>query len=139
METILDPIYYYVPIIIMLGLAFALTLVMFVLTYLLGPKSKETLERFRSPYESGIQTSGMNRSQRYPVKLALLAVLFVLFDVEIVFFYPWAATYQNYRVSNNLPATENGLIFWLIEMILFFVILLVGYLYVINKGVFEWD
>lgn len=135
----MDPLFYYVPIIVMIGLTVALTAVMFVLTYILGPKSKETLERFRAPYESGIQTSGMSTKQRYPIKFALLAILFVIFDVEIIFFYPWAATYNNYRASNLLPATEQALGFWLVEMLVFFAILLVGYLYVVNKGVFEWD
>ena len=79
-----------------------------------------------SPYECGIEPVGDAR-QRFPVKFYLVAVLFILFDIEAVFLYPWAVTFR-----------QLGL-YGLIEMALFIVILFVGYLYLLKKRALEWE
>ena len=80
-------------------------------------------------YECGVPTIGDARG-RFSVKFYLVAILFLLFDVEGVFFYPWAVVYKKYL-------TFNGFI--LLEMFFFVTILLVGYIYVLKKGALDWD
>lgn len=68
--------------------------------------------------------------QRFSVRFYLVAILFLLFDVEALFFYPWAVVYKKYLSINA---------FILLEMAVFVAILLVGYFYVLGKGALEWD
>jgi NADH-quinone oxidoreductase subunit A len=79
-----------------------------------------------SAYECGVEPVG-NARARFNVKFYLVAVLFILFDIEAVFLYPWAVTFR-----------QLGL-FGLVEMLLFILVLLVGYLYLIQKRALEWD
>jgi NADH-quinone oxidoreductase subunit A len=79
-----------------------------------------------TPYESGNPPIGDSR-HRFSVKFYIIAMLFVVFDVEAVFLYPWAVAYD-----------KLGL-FGLVEMMLFIFILLIGYVYVWKKGAFEWE
>jgi NADH-quinone oxidoreductase subunit A len=79
-----------------------------------------------SPYECGAEPLGDAR-QRFSVKFYLVAVLFILFDIEAVFLYPWAVSF---RALGWLG---------LVEMILFIAILFVGYVYVLKKGALEWE
>lgn len=92
--------------------------------YLVRPKQPYA-EKLH-PYESGILPETDARRQ-FPFRYYLIAMLFVLFDIEIVFLYPWAVSF------NHLG------IFALIEMILFLLILFVGYFYAWKKGALEWD
>jgi len=91
---------------------------------LFGPKKES--EAKSMPYESGITPYGEG-TRRMPVRFYLVAVLFILFDIEVVFFLPWAVTFR-----------QLGW-FGLIEMIVFIVILLVGYVYAWKKGALEWE
>jgi NADH-quinone oxidoreductase subunit A len=79
-----------------------------------------------APYESGMPVLGDAR-ERFSVKFYLVAVLFILFDIEAVFLYPWAVAFR-----------QLGL-YGLIEMVLFIVILFVGYVYLLKKRALEWD
>ena len=79
-----------------------------------------------APYECGVEPVGDAR-MRFRIKFYLVAVLFILFDIEVVFLYPWAVAFR-----------QLGL-FGLIEMGLFLFILLIGYLYLLNKRALEWD
>ncbi len=79
-----------------------------------------------APYECGLEPVG-NARQRIEVKFYLVAVLFILFDIEAVFMYPWAVAFH-----------QLGL-YGLIEMALFIVILLVGYLYLLKKKALDWN
>jgi NADH-quinone oxidoreductase subunit A len=79
-----------------------------------------------SPYECGVEPVGTARN-RFPIKFYLVAVLFILFDIEAVFLYPWAVAFR-----------QIGL-YGLIEMALFILILLVGYLYLLQKRALEWE
>ncbi|MEA2476154.1 MAG: NADH-quinone oxidoreductase subunit [Actinomycetota bacterium] len=78
------------------------------------------------PYECGIVPEGDIEGERFPVKFYLVAMLFILFDIETVFLYPWAVIYDELRV------------FGLIEMGTFFALLLAAYVYVWKRGGLEW-
>jgi NADH-quinone oxidoreductase subunit A len=91
---------------------------------LFGPKKNTAAKAM--PYESGMNPYGEG-TRRMPVRFYLIAVLFILFDIEVVFFLPWAITFR-----------QLGL-FGLIEMVIFILILLVGYVYAWKKGALEWE
>ncbi len=78
------------------------------------------------PYESGIIPEERDERERFPVKFYLVAMLFIIFDIETVFLYPWAVAYDQLQV------------FGLIEMLAFMVILFAAYAYVWKKGGLEW-
>lgn len=94
------------------------------LSYLVGAKRRNggAVE----PYECGMKPLGSAR-QRIPIRFYLIAMLFILFDIEVVFLYPWAIVYD-----------RLGL-FGLIEMVIFIAILVVGYVYIWRKGALEWE
>ena len=114
----------YVAIGLMVFLATAVALIAIGLGTIFGPK-KETAAK-SMPYESGMNPYGEG-TRRMPVRFYLVAVLFILFDIEVVFFLPWAITFR-----------QLGL-FGLVEMIIFIAILLVGYVYAWKKGALEWE
>ena len=100
-----------------------------ILGVLFGPNRPS--EKKTMPYESGMNPIGPG-SRRIPVRFYLIAVLFILFDIEVVFFIPWALVFNQF--------VKNGQGFFLLgEMIVFVVILLVGYLYAWKKGALEWE
>lgn len=106
---------------------FVATLIAFIaigLGELFGPKKKSAAKDI--PYESGMNPYGEG-TRRMPVRFYLIAVLFILFDIEVVFFLPWAIAFR-----------QLGL-FGLIEMVVFIVILLIGYVYAWKKGALEWE
>jgi NADH-quinone oxidoreductase subunit A len=72
----------------------------------------------------------MVRKQRVSVRFYLVAILFLLFDVETVFFYPWAVVYKKFLAAGP---------FILLEMLIFIAVLFVGYVYVLRKGALEWE
>ncbi len=114
----------YVPVLIMFALAAATAGGMLVATTLIGPKKKfaEKLEVFECG-ESPIVSS----KQRFSVKFYLVALFFVIFDIEAVFVYPWAVLFK-----------DLGL-FGFIEMMIFIGILAIGLIYVWMRGALEWD
>jgi NADH-quinone oxidoreductase subunit A len=86
-------------------------------------------KRKDTPFECGVPPVG-NARHRFSVRFYLVAILFLLFDVEAIFFYPWAVVYKKYLSINS---------FILIEMAFFAAILVVGYIYVLRKGALEWE
>lgn len=85
------------------------------------------------PYECGKDPVGDAR-QRFSVKFYLIAMLFILFDIEVIFLVPWAVVFK------TLSSPEFGLANLIyVEMMIFIVLLLVGYIYVIKKGAFDWN
>jgi NADH-quinone oxidoreductase subunit A len=114
----------YIPIAILFILAAAVAALLIGIGVIFGPRRKSF--RKQSPYESGMMPIGPG-TRRMNVRYYLVAVLFILFDVEIIFFYPWAV---NFRALG---------MFGFVEMLIFVGILLVGYVYVWKKGAFEWD
>ena len=113
----------YVAIGLMIVLSTLVALIAIGLGYLFGPKKESAVKSM--PYESGMNPFGEG-TRRMPVRFYLIAVLFILFDIEVVFFLPWAITFR-----------QLGL-FGLIEMVIFIAILLVGYVYAWKKGALEW-
>jgi NADH-quinone oxidoreductase subunit A len=91
---------------------------------LFGPRRASAKKAM--PYESGMNPIGAG-TRRMPVRFYLIAVLFILFDIETIFFLPWAVVYRKLGM------------FGLVEMLLFIAILLVGYFYAWKKGALEWE
>lgn len=119
----------YLAIAVLIVLATAVALIAIGLGGLFGPRKKS--EHKSMPYESGMTPYGPG-TRRMPVRFYLIAVLFILFDIEVVFFLPWAIVFREY--------VENGFGFFILaEMIVFIVILLVGYVYAWKKGALEWE
>ena len=117
----------YIPVLVM-GLAAVVLVAVFVgLSWVLGPK-RPTPQKL-APYECGVTPIGSAR-ERFPIKFYLIAMLFIVFDIETVFLYPWAAMYRH---------SGGMMLFNLLEMLVFVAILLVGYVYVWRRGAFEWD
>ncbi len=114
----------YIPIAILLVVSTLLAVLIVALGHLFGPR--RPTPRKAMPYESGMRPIGPGR-RRMPVRFYLIAVLFILFDIEVIFFLPWAVVFR-----------QLGL-FGLVEMFIFIVILLVGYVYAWKKGALEWE
>lgn len=113
----------YVPVLLFVVVASLFPVVTLVLARVLRPSS---LDREKlAPYECGVETTGEPR-QRYSIRYYVVAVLFVVFDVETVFLFPWAVKYR-----------ALGL-FGFVEMVIFLGILVIGYLYAWRKGALEW-
>ncbi|PHX97955.1 MAG: NADH-quinone oxidoreductase subunit A [Gemmatimonadetes bacterium] len=104
-------------------------------------RSRPTPEK-QTPYESGITPLGDAR-ERFSVKFYMVAMLFIVFDIETVFMIPWGAYYRQLSCAVPLVAgacpTGQLSFFGLAEMVVFMVILLVGYVYVWKKGALQWD
>ena len=124
-------LFQYVAIAILLVLTTAVAVIAITLGTLFGPK-RET-KRKSMPYESGMVPIGKGTRQM-PVRYYLTAVLFILFDIEVIFFLPWAVSFKNF-----IDKGGNWGAFIFVEMLVFIVILLVGYVYAWKKGAFEWE
>lgn len=118
----------YIPLLVMLIIATVIGLVMATLSYVLGPHKSNVYKE--SGYECGMTPVGSAR-ERFPIKFYLIAMLFIVFDIETVFLYPWAVTFR------TLPHALK--IFELSEMAIFVGILFVGYFYILGKGALDWD
>ena len=118
----------YLPVLILLGVAVAFASGNLIFSKLIG-KRAHTDEVKDTPYECGMLPEGAG-STRMSVKFYLIAMLFILFDIEVVFLYPWAVVYK------EMLAESGGLI--LACMMSFLGILLVGYVYAIKKQAFDW-
>ncbi len=114
----------YLPILVMVVVVVAFAAIALTISAMTGPRKPNPSKL--SPYESGMPPFGSAR-RRISIKYYLTAVLFILFDIEIIFFYPWAVLFRQLQL------------FGLIEMAIFVIVLLVGYVYIWRKGGFEWD
>ncbi len=114
----------YLPLLILVVLAAGLAVLVVVLGTVFGPR--RPTEHKSAPYESGMTPYGPG-TRRMSVRYYLIAVLFILFDVEVVFFLPWAVVFRQIKL------------FGFLEMLVFIGILLVGYIYAWKKGALEWE
>ena len=114
----------YVPLLIHILAAMALAGALLALSTLVGPR-RPSREKAQI-YECGMRPTGDAR-QPFDVKFYLVAILFILFDVEAIFFYPWAFVYRDLRV------------FGFYEMLVYIGVLLVGYIYLLKKGALDWN
>ena len=118
----------FVPVLILLAAAIGLAGVMLTLSWLLGRPERSAVDT--SPYECGIRPFDALERHRFSVKFYLVAMLFILFDIEAAFLFPWAVTFKGF-------ATQK--VFVLVEMAVFLGILVVGYVYLWKRGALEWD
>ena len=114
----------YAPVLLLIGLALGLGAMFTLLGILLGPK--EATEVKRMPFESGMPSTG-SEFRRYHVRFYLVAMIFLIFDVEVIFLYPWAVKFR-----------ELGL-FGFGELLVFLLVLVLGLAYAWKKGALEWE
>ena len=114
----------YLPIIIQFFVAAGFVVTTMLATHFLGPKRKSKIKL--EAFECGIAPQG-NARVPISVKYFLIAILFVLFDVEVIFMYPWAVNFKELGLTG------------IIEMFLFMFMLLTGFFYIIKKGALKWE
>jgi len=119
----------YAAIATMILVTLLVAIIAIVLGTLFGPKRPSVSKAM--PYESGMNPIGPG-TRRVPVRFYLVAVLFILFDIEVVFFVPWALAFKTF-------VGQNQGLFVFAEMAVFILILLVGYIYAWKKGALEWE
>lgn len=120
----------YYPIFLYLIVVIGFAITTMIVAHTLGPHRKSAVKDM--PYESGMDPIGDAR-QRFDIKFYLVAIMFLVFDVELLFLYPWAVVaYQD----GGLPAVLQRPVFW--SVLVFIGLLLVAYIYDWRKGVFKW-
>lgn len=120
----------YLPILILLTLAVGLGVAMVVASMVLGPRREGSVKSIT--YESGMNPEGTAR-KRFNVRFYIIAMTFLVFDVEVIFLYPWAATYANID-----PGSPYGPVF-LGRVLFFMATTVIAYVYGYRKGVFRFD
>lgn len=119
----------YLSILILMFIALALAGIILGLNKLTGRKATEVTRVKHDTYECGVNYEG-SAHQQFSVRYYLIGIIFLLFDVEVVFMYPWTLVYQTYLKTGPLILLEMGL---------FFVLLLGGYFYLRLRGALNWD
>lgn len=114
----------YIPILVLLALALVLAVILNLLSRFVGPY-RPNAPKLR-PYESGMDPVG-EAKERYSVSFYIVAMEFIVFDLEVVFIYPWAVRYQEFGMGT----------FW--AMMIFIVILFLGLIYTLKKGTLDWN
>jgi NADH-quinone oxidoreductase subunit A len=114
----------YFPVLLQALVAMLLAAGLLTVSYLLGKRVKNRVKDM--PYESGIVPTGDAR-QRFSVKFYLVAMLFILFDIEAIFLYPWAVVYRELLMPG------------FIEMLIFVILILSGFFYIWKKGALDWS
>src|SRR5450755_1575586 len=114
----------YFPVLVQTVLAVLVAGALITLSFVLGKRVKDKVKD--SPYECGIAPTGSAR-ERFSVKFYLVAIVFILFDIEAVFLYPWAVVYRQLKF------------FGFVEMLLFIVLVLSGFFYIWKKGALDWS
>ena len=114
----------YFPVLLQALVAMSLAAGLITVSYLLGKRVKNRVKDM--PYESGIVPTGDAR-QRFSVKFYLVAMLFIVFDIEAIFLYPWAVVYRELLMPG------------FIEMLIFIILILSGFFYIWKKGALDWS
>ena len=117
----------YFPVLLQAVIAMGLAAGLLTASYLLGKKVRNRVKDM--PYESGIVPTGDAR-HRFSVKFYLVGMLFILFDIEAIFLYPWVVVYRD--------LSRNGAMFGFIEMLVFVALVLSGFFYIWKKGALDW-
>lgn len=118
----------YLPVLVMMAAGVFIGVTVLLLTSWLGPKLPNRTKD--SAVECGVPPAKGSKGNRVSVRFYLVAILFLLFDIETVFFYPWAVIYKKSLTTGN---------FIMLEMLAFILVLLVGYIYVLRKGALDWE
>src|ERR1700759_4250594 len=113
----------YFPILVQVVIAAVLAAALIAISYIFGKKVRNRVKDM--PYESGIVPTGDAR-QRFSVKFYLVAMLFILFDIEAIFLYPWVVVFREFKMLA------------FVEMVIFVVLVLSGFLYMWKKGALDW-
>ena len=113
----------YFPVLVQALLAMALAAGLLTASYVLGKRVRNKVKDM--PYESGIVPTGDAR-QRFSVKFYLVGMLFILFDIEAIFLYPWAVVFRDLRMAG------------FVEMLIFVILILSGFFYIRKKGALDW-
>ena len=114
----------YFPVLVQIVIAVAVAAGLVATSFLLGKKVRDKVKD--SPYECGIVPTGSAR-ERFSVKFYLVAIVFILFDIEAVFLYPWVVVYRELKM------------FAYVEMLLFIALVLAGFFYIWKKGALDWS
>jgi NADH-quinone oxidoreductase subunit A len=114
----------YLPIGLMFMVALGFVVLIMVATHMLGPKKKSKIKL--ESFECGIESKG-NARIPFNIKYFVVAILFVLFDVEVIFMYPWAVNFKDLKMTGFY------------EMLVFIVLLMVGFFYIKKKGALKWE
>jgi len=114
----------YFPVLVQIVIAVLVASGLVALSYLIGKRAKSPLKD--TPYESGMAPTGSAR-ERFSVKFYLVAIVFILFDIEAIFLYPWAVVYRELKM------------FAFVEMLLFVILILSGFFYIWKKGALDWS
>src|SRR5216683_5472751 len=114
----------YFPVLVQIIIAVVIASALVAITFLIGKRVKDRVKD--SPYECGIAPTGSAR-ERFSVKFYLVGIVFILFDIEAVFLYPWAVVYRELKM------------FAFVEMLLFIVLILAGFFYIWKKGALDWS
>jgi NADH-quinone oxidoreductase subunit A len=114
----------YIPILVLIGVALVLALVLMSLSRILGPYRPNTTKL--NPYESGMDPVG-EAKDRYSIAFYLVAMEFIVFDLEVVFIYPWAVRFMEHGTGT------------FIAMTIFIIVLFIGLVYTLKKGTLDWD
>jgi NADH-quinone oxidoreductase subunit A len=114
----------YFPVLLQVAIAMAIAALMLGLSFVLGKRVRNRVKDM--PYESGIVPTGDAR-HRFSVKFYLVGMLFILFDIEAIFLYPWAVVYRELKM------------FAFVEMLVFIVLVLCGFFYTWKKGALDWS
>jgi NADH-quinone oxidoreductase subunit A len=114
----------YFPVLVQIAIAVVVATALVAISYLIGKRVKDRVKD--SPYECGMAPTGSAR-ERFSVKFYLVGIVFILFDIEAVFLYPWAVVYRELKM------------FAFIEMLLFVILILAGFFYVWKKGALDWS
>ena len=117
----------YLPIFIVFIVAAGFAFVSLIMTHILGPRITNPVKMM--PYESGVDPLAETRI-RFSIRFFIIALLFIIFDIEIIFLYPWAVVFKDFL-------SFGGFIFF--EMVIFLAILVFGYVYVWRNGALDWE
>jgi NADH:ubiquinone oxidoreductase subunit 3 (subunit A) len=124
----------YYPVFLFLAIIIAFCIAAMAATHLIGPRKHTPVKDMI--YESGMDPIG-SAQQRFDVKFYLIAILFLVFDVELLFLYPWAASYLDVGDGATvLPRAIQRVVFW--EVLAFLFTVIVAYVYAWRRGVFRW-
>jgi len=118
----------YIGILILVAVAATLCGAMVTLSWVLGPKKNTPYKE--SPYECGVAPVG-DAKERFPIKFYLVAIVFILFDIEVVFLWPWMTVFKS--------ADTQFMVTSFVSFALYMLTFIVGYLYVIRVGAINWD
>ena len=119
----------YLPVLIVVVIALIIGMAILVLNKMLSQKPTEITPKKYDTYECGVPYEG-NARQQFSVRYYLVGIIFLLFDVEVVFLYPWSMIYKHVVVTD---------LFVVLEMVVFMVMLFGGYLYLRLRGALSWD